>query len=134
LLVEDNAINREVAKALLNRISVVTDMAEDGKEAIDMVSANAYDLILMDIQMPEMDGLEATRLIRMMHGSMPGSIVNYRDMPIVAMTANAYEEDRQMCLQAGMNDFIAKPVNPDDLYRMISKWSPGKTSADGILH
>jgi two-component system sensor histidine kinase/response regulator len=129
LLVEDNMINREVAAALLNRVGVVTEMAEDGREALSMVSANAYDLILMDVQMPEMDGLEATRLIRSMHGSMTGSEVKYCDIPILAMTANVYEEDRQACQQAGMNDFIAKPVNPNNLFEMIGKWLPGKTKA-----
>ena len=89
-----------------------------------MVSANAYDMVLMDVQMPEMDGLEATRRIRSMHGSMPGTGVKYRDLPILAMTANAYEEDRQVCLEAGMNDFIAKPVNPENLFEMIGRWSP----------
>lgn len=126
LLVEDNDINREVAQALLSRIGVVTDEARDGREAVSLISANTYDLILMDVQMPEMDGLEATRLIRSMDGSMTGSEVKYRDIPILAMTANVYEEDRQACLQAGMSDFIAKPVNPKDLYAMIGKWSPGR--------
>jgi signal transduction histidine kinase/ActR/RegA family two-component response regulator len=133
LLVEDNEINREVAAALLSRIGVVVDMAEDGRIAVSMVAANAYDLILMDIQMPVMDGFEATRMIRSMHGSMAGTDVSYCDIPILAMTANVYEDDRQACLQAGMNDFIAKPVNPNDLYWMISKWSPGKTKAEQSL-
>jgi PAS domain S-box-containing protein len=126
LLVEDNEINLEVAQALLSRINVVTNEARDGKEAVSLISANAYDLILMDVQMPEMDGLEATRLIRSMDGSMTGTDVKYRDIPILAMTANAFEEDRQVCLQAGMNDFIAKPVDPKNLYTMIGKWSPGR--------
>ena len=131
LLVEDNAINREVAGALLNRIGVVTDMAEDGREAVSMVAANVYELILMDVQMPEMDGLEATRLIRSMDGSMTDSEVKYCDIPILAMTANVYEEDRQVCLQSGMNDFIAKPVDPNNLFAMIGKWMPRKTGEAG---
>jgi two-component system sensor histidine kinase/response regulator len=129
LLVDDNEINRVVAAALLNRFGVVTEMAEDGRVAVTMVAANGYDLILMDVQMPEMDGFEATRMIRSMQGSMTGSEVKYCDVPILAMTANVYEEDRQACLQAGMNDFIAKPVAPDNLYRVIGKWSPGKTKS-----
>ena len=123
LLVEDNEVNREVAVALLSRIGVVTDIAVDGREAVTMVTANTFDLILMDVQMPEMDGLEATRLIRSMSGSMKGSKVRYIDIPILAMTANVYEEDRQDCQQAGMNDFIGKPVDPSNLFAMIGKWA-----------
>ena len=130
LLVEDNEINLEVARALLNRVGVSTDEARNGKEAVSMLSANAYDLVLMDVQMPEMDGLEATRVIRSMDGSMTGADVKCCDVPIVAMTANAYEEDRQICLQAGMNDFLAKPVEPDKLYRMIGKWACGIAKPD----
>ena len=130
MLVEDNEINLEVAKALLNRVNVVIDEARDGREAISMISANVYDLILMDVQMPNMDGLEATRVIRSMGGCMTGTDVKFCDVPIVAMTANAYEEDRQVCLQAGMNDFIAKPVEPKSLYQMIGKWSHGAARFD----
>jgi CheY-like chemotaxis protein len=129
LLVEDNAINREVAAALLSRVGLVIDMAENGREAVTKVASNAYDLILMDIQMPEMDGLEATRMIRSMNGSMKDLEVRYSDIPILAMSANVYEEDRQNCLDAGMNDFLAKPVEPNNLYKMIDKWSPLKNTA-----
>ncbi|MCW8926565.1 MAG: response regulator [Xanthomonadales bacterium] len=125
LLVEDNVINCEVAVALLNRVGIAADVAADGRKALSAVKNNTYDLILMDVQMPEMDGLEATRLIRSMKGTMAGSDVSYREVPILAMTANVYEEDRLKCLQAGMNDFIAKPVDPADLYRIIAKWSLG---------
>jgi two-component system sensor histidine kinase/response regulator len=120
LLVEDNLINREVALAILGRTELVTDFAENGQQAIDMVRTSAYDLVLMDIQMPEMDGLDATRQIRNMEGSTASSI----DLPILAMTANVFSEDRQACLQVGMNDFIAKPVAPDNLLSMIAKWLP----------
>lgn len=101
---------------------MVTDVAGNGKEAVASVVANSYDLVLMDVQMPEMDGLEATRLIRSMDGCMVDSEISYRDIPILAMTANVYEEDRKICLQAGMNDFIAKPVVPSDLHEVITKW------------
>lgn len=116
LLVEDNAINREVAVALLGKTGWVVDTAENGRVAVAMVRDNAYDLILMDLQMPEMDGLEATRMIRSMAGQ--------EQLPILAMTAAVFEEDRQACLDAGMNDFITKPINLGSLLATINKWLP----------
>ncbi len=114
LLVEDDPINREVTLGLLEDAGLTADTAEDGIEALAMVEAKAYDLILMDMQMPRMDGLEATRLIRKMHYG--------ERLPIVAMTANAFEEDRERCLKAGMNDHVAKPVDPEQFFATLLRW------------
>lgn len=116
LLVEDNEINQEVAKQILESNGLSVDVAWHGVEALELVKSRDYDAILMDMQMPVMDGLEATRLIR----ELPA----YRSVPIIAMTANAFEEDRQQCMAAGMNDFLSKPFDPDMLFAMLIRWIP----------
>ena len=114
LLVEDNPVNQDVAHDLLKNAGFAVDTAADGVEAVAMAGARKYDLILMDVQMPRMDGLTATRQIR----RLPG----YAAVPILAMTANAFSADRQNCADAGMNDHIVKPVDPARLYAVIEHW------------
>lgn len=99
---------------LLEGAGLIVETADDGRVAVDMASHKAYALILMDMQMPTMDGIEATRLIRA--GETTGRV------PILAMTANAFAEDRQHCFEAGMNDFISKPFEPDKLFSMLLNW------------
>jgi len=114
LLVEDNELNREVALGLLEDTHLSIDQAENGVVAVQQVSKNYYDLILMDMQMPVMDGITATKAIR--------SNPRFVSLPIIAMTANAMDRDREMCLAAGMNDHLAKPIDPDKLFGALLHW------------
>ena len=114
LLVEDNELNREVAGELLSDVGVRVDTADNGQIALQRLQEQAYDLVLMDMQMPVMDGLVATRLLR--------AQTAFAALPVIAMTANAMESDRQACLQAGMNDHISKPIEPDQLFAMLLQW------------
>lgn len=116
LLVEDNAINREVAEGLLASVGLSVETAENGLIAVEMVKKKRYDLLLMDLQMPEMDGFDATKQIR--------SLPLYKDTPIIAMTAIAFQEDRARCLEAGMTDHLSKPVDPENLFSVLAKWLP----------
>ncbi len=114
LLAEDNPINAEVAVDMLEAAGLVVDVAHDGAQAIAMVRATDYRLVLMDVQMPVVDGFEATRVIRRLHGR--------RQVPIIAMTASAFSEDRTACLAAGMDDHIGKPVDPRTVYATVLHW------------
>jgi CheY-like chemotaxis protein len=114
LLVEDNEINRIVLVELLEKQGVQVDIAENGVEALSKLDHYHYDCVLMDVQMPIMDGFQATRCLK--------EVTALIDMPVIAMTANAMKEDRQKCLEVGMVDFISKPILPLTLYQVLSKW------------
>jgi CheY-like chemotaxis protein/HPt (histidine-containing phosphotransfer) domain-containing protein len=114
LLVEDNPVNQRVAKEILGQERIQTACAENGRQAVDLIAEQLYDAVLMDIQMPEMDGFEAARAIRDM---------NQMDQPpIIAMTAHAMQGDRERCLDAGMDDYVAKPINRDELLQTLRKY------------
>jgi signal transduction histidine kinase/ActR/RegA family two-component response regulator len=123
LLVEDNVVNQKVAMRMLVKIGYEVDLAEDGQQALDRLAAVRYDAVLMDCQMPQMDGYLATRHIR-----DPASAVLDHDIPIIAMTANAFADDRERCLAAGMNDFLSKPVDRSTLSQMLEKWRVRKVA------
>jgi PAS domain S-box-containing protein len=114
LLAEDEPISQEVSKGLLEDVGLAVDVAGDGNEAVALAKQNHYDLILMDMQMPSLNGIDATQAIR----ALPG----YENTPILALTANAFDKDRQVCLEVGMNDHISKPVDPDKLYETLLGW------------
>ncbi|MDZ4162163.1 MAG: response regulator, partial [Burkholderiales bacterium] len=132
LLVEDNELNQEVALELLREAGLVVDLAENGQVALSLLATHTYDLVLMDMQMPVMDGVTATLAIR----KQP----QWHTLPVLAMTANALQADRDHCLAAGMNDHIAKPIEPEDLWKALLQWiaprqpaspsSPGAPEAD----
>jgi signal transduction histidine kinase/ActR/RegA family two-component response regulator len=125
LLVDDNEINRMVAELLLQTVNVSVIMAEDGQQAIEKLSETDIDLVFMDCLLPEMDGYDASRAIRQL------SLPSKRDVPIIAMTANAMKGDREMCLEAGMDDYISKPVEAEKLYKIMDKWI-GHTHNEGL--
>ena len=119
LLVEDHLINQEVAREVLNAVGIHVEIANHGRDALRALEAQTFDGVLMDLQMPEMDGYEATRRIR----ANPA----YKDLPVLAMTAHAIAEERDNCLAVGMNDHIAKPIDPENLFASLLKWLPPRT-------
>jgi PAS domain S-box-containing protein len=128
LVAEDSKTNQLVVKSLLNKIGCEVTLANNGEEAVKLTEAVHFDLVFMDLSMPVMDGLEATRKIRNLDSA-------HKNVPIIAITANAFSEDRDKCLQAGMNDFLAKPINPAKLKDCVSQWSleyQSKTHEDDV--
>ncbi|HEY0054918.1 MAG TPA: response regulator, partial [Pedobacter sp.] len=114
LIAEDDAMNQKMVIKVLNKLGYEPKMTSNGNEVLEEVSLNNYDVILMDVQMPEMDGLEATKMIRLCLSVQP---------TIIAMTANTLQGDRDMCIRAGMDDYISKPVKLEELVNVLEKWS-----------
>ncbi len=125
LLAEDNLINQKVAAGFLHNMGLKVDVAADGMKAVEAIARTTYDLVLMDMQMPRMDGLDATRLIRAAHSG-----TDHPRLPIIAMTANAMQKDRELCLEAGMDDYLIKPITPESLALMLERWLPAPTRCD----
>ena len=114
LVAEDNPMNQKIVRKLLSKLGYESKVVSDGKEALDELSQQRYDLVFMDVQMPGMDGLEATKMIRLCLDIQP---------VIIAMTANTMQGDRDSCLQAGMDDYISKPIEMEELLTQLEKWS-----------
>ncbi len=134
LLVEDNQVNQQVALNILHKLGLSADVAANGLEALQAVARQSYDLVLMDVQMPEMDGLSATREIRRLERE-PGRLKPTRRdrprLPVIAMTAGAMQQDRNLCLEAGMDDYLDKPVNPMKLAGKLAEWLPEAVGVPG---
>jgi len=124
LLVEDNTVNQQVAAAMLSKLGLKVVLASNGREAVERVREQRFDLVLMDCQMPEMDGYDATAAIRRLPARRRARL------PVVALTANAMQDDEQKCLDAGMDDFLAKPFTLQQLYARLVRWLPPTDEAD----
>jgi CheY-like chemotaxis protein len=120
LVAEDNPVNQEVALAMLEGLGYETDVADNGLEAVEAMQRQRYDLVLMDWRMPDMDGFEAVAAIRRLEAERPGG----ERTPVIALTANAMEGDREQCLAAGMDDYLAKPFKQEQLQAVLSRWLP----------
>ncbi|MBW2455835.1 MAG: response regulator [Deltaproteobacteria bacterium] len=124
LLAEDNLTNQQVARGILSKLGLAVDVVGNGQEAVEALTSRPYDLVLMDVQMPEMDGLQATAMIR-----DPNSAVLNHDIPVVALTADAMQGDRERCLEAGMDDYLTKPIVPKALAATLDQWLPTEPEA-----
>ncbi|MEB3228836.1 MAG: PAS domain-containing protein [Synechocystis sp.] len=135
LLVEDNAINQQVAAELLRHIGLTVDIVANGHDAVAAIQQNPYDLVLMDIRMPGIDGYETTRRIRALQGNTVETGERFMAVPIVAMTAHALVTDQQQCLGAGINAHLGKPIDPQRLYQTLLEWIPPRPTdpADGAI-
>ncbi len=122
LVAEDNQINQKLIQHILERLGYTAVMKENGQDTIDELRENNYDIVFMDVQMPEMDGLEATSIIRQSGNKQP---------VIIALTANAMQGDQEECLRAGMDDYLSKPVKLEELVKMLEKWYVQKISTEG---
>ena len=130
LLAEDNLVNQEVGRLILECLDCQVDVVEDGAEAVERIFSTSYDLVFMDCQMPEVDGYEAARIIRMRESLVEGE--RHR-IPIVALTAHALEGDRELCLAAGMDDYLSKPFNASQIATLLQKWTQARNQAvDGL--
>jgi len=135
LLAEDNSVNRKVALNILSKFGCRADAVTNGREAVDAFKTTDYNMILMDVQMPVMDGISAAKMIRSIENESPGTEgAKRRRITIVAMTANAMKGDRQICLDAGMDDYLAKPVSPEALLAKLQKWLPVESRPFEALH
>jgi CheY-like chemotaxis protein len=125
LLAEDNLVNQMVCQKMLTRLGCQVIVANDGREALEALRASQIDLVLMDCQMPELDGYQTTRELRAWGGP-------FEHLPVIALTASAMAEDRQNCFDAGMNDFLSKPLMLSALESAVARWSPHASEAAGV--
>jgi len=123
LAADDNAVNKKLITRLLEKAGYIADAVENGREAVESVTRVDYDAVLMDCQMPVMDGFEATRMIRAAESGRG------RHVPIIALTASAMESDRERCLAAGMDDYLTKPIKPAELAEVLARWVPRPVEA-----